>query len=869
MIKSGDEPIPGYRLEALLGRGQFGEVWRARSPGNTVVALKFLELTGVHGWKEFRAIQRVKEIRHAHLMPIVAIWLLDGEGRLLDDHAIASIVHSHAVQETMAADGDTMVAAPPVPAEQPARLIVATLLADGSLGDRMKQRQAEGHRGIPVDELLNFMVEAAKGLDYLNSPQHKIGESVGAVQHCDVKPDNIMLTGGSVVIADFGVAQMLAQARLNTTATSLGGTPAYMAPELFVNRPCRSSDQYSLAVTYYELRTGKLPFREQTYAAVYQAHREGTHDFSDCTPAEQAVLRRATATTPEDRFGSCSEFVEALRVGVSTPRAPLAPKRKTVGVGAVLAATMLVALAGAAGYGVYRWLNIPPPITVGRVVIVVDPPDAAVEIDGQAATPNTAGEIVAERPVGSSFVVRAAGGSDRLDAEMELTAGADEQRRELVLPFSAEHFANLAFQRTDGVLVPPEAIADLAKAIKLDPGTYADMPRPIAASAGATAIERISVSPNGANLAIASRNGTILRWTVDAGEISSRGSVLRRSSADVLALIAGDQWTAGLTDDGTIALNSASGESLELSVEESAGTIKHIAITDNGKVLLAVSEVLELVPPQRKAWLLHAWQLDADQVETTHRLLAEQEGEFDPRMAGAHQSNWVAIASTDGGHWRVRIFYADAPEQNEVVYEQVGDLTEIVVSPDDRLIAVGGGSVAGDSDLRDYRATVITAAGRRFQVLRRAHQDAITKMAFDAAGGLLATGDVDGNAQAWTIPAGWDAERQPADEPVFLPDGTDAMAAIACPRKDWVACCVHGRVTLWDSKPGHPQGIELATPDSDVTTIAATPDGRWLVTGHDDGTLRFWNLPRIILVFRACAEAGVPMQSDTGSDPSA
>ena len=123
------------------------------------------------------------------------------------------------------------------------------------------------------------MHEAAKGLDFLNSSQHKIGDSVGAVQHCDVKPDNLMLTGGSVVIADFGVAQTLAHARLDATATSLGGTPAYMPPELFANKPARTTDQYSLAVTYYELRTGALPFVDQTYAAVFQAHHQGTLDF--------------------------------------------------------------------------------------------------------------------------------------------------------------------------------------------------------------------------------------------------------------------------------------------------------------------------------------------------------------------------------------------------------------------------------------------------------------------------------------------------------------------------------------------------------------------------------------------------------------
>src|SRR5271166_4035424 len=83
----GDEPIPGsgYRVVSFLGRGGFGEVWKATAPGGAEAALKIIRLGGQEGRKEFRALQLVKRIRHPNLVPIVAFWLKDKDGEILDD----------------------------------------------------------------------------------------------------------------------------------------------------------------------------------------------------------------------------------------------------------------------------------------------------------------------------------------------------------------------------------------------------------------------------------------------------------------------------------------------------------------------------------------------------------------------------------------------------------------------------------------------------------------------------------------------------------------------------------------------------------------------------------------------------------------
>ena len=89
----GEEPVPGsgYRLTEFLGRGGFGEVWKAVGPGGTEVAIKMIPLGGMEGRKEFRALQLVKRIRHPNLVPTIAFWVRDASGTTLDDAVVSQL----------------------------------------------------------------------------------------------------------------------------------------------------------------------------------------------------------------------------------------------------------------------------------------------------------------------------------------------------------------------------------------------------------------------------------------------------------------------------------------------------------------------------------------------------------------------------------------------------------------------------------------------------------------------------------------------------------------------------------------------------------------------------------------------------------
>ena len=87
MWQKGDEPIPGYVLEKFLGRGTFGEVWRARA-GLIKVALKLIDLSDEPGRRELRGVMRVKDIVDDHLMPINGLWMLDDDQHVMDENAL-------------------------------------------------------------------------------------------------------------------------------------------------------------------------------------------------------------------------------------------------------------------------------------------------------------------------------------------------------------------------------------------------------------------------------------------------------------------------------------------------------------------------------------------------------------------------------------------------------------------------------------------------------------------------------------------------------------------------------------------------------------------------------------------------------------
>ncbi len=182
---------------------------------------------------------------------------------------------------------------------------IVTEFVEGETFQQMLQRRGP----IPSEEAVALFRQALFGIGYA----HRMG-----VVHRDIKPANIMLQRqGIVKVADFGLAKVLS-ARGVARAGARMGTPAYMSPELFLNRPVDvRSDIYSLGVTLYEMLAGKVPFSADNDYQVMSDHvntpAPPLAQFSLNVPktVEQAVLK-ALEKSPDARYQTVEEFGAAL-----------------------------------------------------------------------------------------------------------------------------------------------------------------------------------------------------------------------------------------------------------------------------------------------------------------------------------------------------------------------------------------------------------------------------------------------------------------------------------------------------------------------------------------------------------------------------
>ncbi len=199
---------------------------------------------------------------------------------------------------------------------------VAMELVEGrTLADLIAEKGA-----LPLDRALELFTQVCSALDYAGAK---------GIVHRDIKPANILLTADDrVKVTDFGIAR-IAIAGLTQTGTIMG-SPSYMSPEQVRGLPLDPrSDLFSAAVVLYEMLTGERPFggddiATTMYRIVNEPPRSLDQTNATVGPAVSAVLQRALAKNPDDRYPTGSELVAELTRSVAMPCMPVLPPNLSV-----------------------------------------------------------------------------------------------------------------------------------------------------------------------------------------------------------------------------------------------------------------------------------------------------------------------------------------------------------------------------------------------------------------------------------------------------------------------------------------------------------------------------------------------------------
>ena len=270
-----------YRIEKELGGGGMSRVFVAeetRLARKVVIKVLPPELAAEISIDRFnREIQLSASLQHPHIVPLL----------------------------TAGGAGDVLFYTMPFVEGEPLR---TRLARDGEL---------------PVRDAIRILKDVADALAYAHAR---------GIVHRDIKPDNVLLSGHHAVVADFGVAKAVSQAKGQSGLTSVGvalGTPAYMAPEQAAGDPNidHRADIYALGAMAYEMLTGRAIFRGMSPHQMLAAHiTEPVQPVTDLRPAMPPALAdlimECLAKNPADRPQSAAEVLQTLEA-MGTPSGAL------------------------------------------------------------------------------------------------------------------------------------------------------------------------------------------------------------------------------------------------------------------------------------------------------------------------------------------------------------------------------------------------------------------------------------------------------------------------------------------------------------------------------------------------------------------
>ncbi len=703
--------LAGYRLEAQVGAGGMAVVFRARDQRlDRSVALKILA-------------------------PALASDAAFRRRFIAESRAAARVDDPHIIPVYEAGEAGGV-------------LFIAMRFVFG--GDLRRVLDQEG--ALSPDRAVEFISPVASALD--------AAHAAGLV-HRDVKPANILVDArpdrpDHVYLSDFGVSKG-AVSSVSLTGQFLG-TPDYSAPEQIRGRVVDGrTDQYALACVAYQLLTRSVPYERDQGMAVLLAHlSEPPPSLSarrpDLSAAVDRVMARALAKDPEQRYGSCGDFADALREALglasyhrrrsgSTPDHPQ------------IAITVPPAF--------------PEPITDGAAKAAAPPGPTAAATVGSVPPGRSPAAAELSRAAETATMAGTAG-VHTADQDQTLVPGSRRQGwptrpRGRLLAIGLAAAVGVTVAIAVPLLAIPSQSSQSSQSFGRLTATFND--------ADGASVTSVAFSPSGSTLATGGGSNTYLRNTA-TGKLTA--TLTGASGVAVTSVAFSSNGVTVATAEGnghTYLWNAATGKLTALT-DPGSGGVTAVAFSPNGATLATADG-----NGSTYLWSAATGKLTGTLTDPSTMGVA----------AAAFSPNGATLATGDSnGHtylWDTATWTLTADLNDP----GTSGVTAVAFSPNGATLATTDGN--GHTYLWD------TAAGTLTATLADPASQGVTAVAFSPNGATLATGDDNGSTYLWSAATG-------KLTGTLTNPGTESVAAVAfSPDGATLATTdINGSTFLWTTR---------------------------------------------------------------------
>jgi WD40 repeat protein len=858
--KHGTAPdISGYDILGELGRGGMGVVYLARQARlNRPCALKMI-LAGAHATPE-----------------AAARFLAEAE-------AIARLQHPQIVQIHHIGEADGLP------------FFELEYVPGGSLDRKLDGTPWPPRRAAHLAEQLARGIAAA----------HALG-----IVHRDLKPANVLLAGDETPkITDFGLAKAVGSDSGLTGSQAILGSPSYMAPEQAGGQARTAgpaADVYAVGAILYELLTGRPPFRGATVLETL----EQVKTVEPVPPSRlvprlardiETICLKCLQKDPARRYESASALAEDLRrfrAGEPIVARPVGPAerawrwcRRNPVVAGLTAAVLLIFAAGFAGvtwnywraetarrelegtlyfqrialahrelsadnlgrvlelldlcpeglrkwewYHLKRLCRVDPLVLrdKGEVNTVAFSPDgerlASAGEHGTVTIRNSrTGEVLQTLDGHGDFVYSVA---FHPDGRHLASAGADRKVIVWDLPTGQEVFTGsgsvgVPYGMAYGVAFSPDGrclATGFEGAVNVWDWRNRQLLRELPGH-GNLGIS-IAFSPDGRRLASGSWTGDIMIWDAETGERLRTLSEHRQPVSSLAFSPDGRRLVSACFDRRLIVWDAMIGRRLD-TLRGHDGLVLGVVFSPDGSRLASVGEDKRM----------RVWEA------AKGREVLDLRGHTGMSQCVAFSPDGMRIASA-GRDATIRLWDATPLQGNEgqealTFREHAGEVWSLAFSPDGRTMASAGLAPPG---LLDAPVKVWDVRTGRVSVEFTGHSSVVFCMAWHPDGQRIASSgwNVDRELfviKVWDVRSGREAFALPAAKPAaavpFSPDGRYLVAG-------WE----DRTVRVWDARTGHEVGV-LGAHDWEIRGLAFSPDGRRLASASADGTVKLWDATRL------------------------